>query len=134
MKTVTTLAYALLRLTAVVQIVLGLLFWTNNALSLIPVHMLSGSILVLMLWVLALMAAVSGVNRGLAALAFVWGLIVPILGVTQGGLLPGSMHWVIEVLHLAVGLIAIGMGERLARELLQHQTAAVRQQQGLETS
>jgi hypothetical protein len=91
---------------------------------LIPVHMLSGMILVLMLWMLALLAALAGTNRGLAALAFVWGLVVPVLGVTQGRLLPGPAHWVIEVLHLLVGLIAIGMGERLARGLYRQQAAS----------
>ena len=47
---------------------------------------------------------------GLVALAAVWGLIVPILGVMQTQLLPGGAHWVIEVIHLLVGLVAIGLG------------------------
>jgi hypothetical protein len=47
-------------------------------------------------------------------LAAVWGLIVPILGLTQTNLLVGSTHWLIEVLHLLVGLGAIGMAEGLA--------------------
>jgi hypothetical protein len=42
---------------------------------------------------------------------------VPILGVTQSGLLPGDYHWVIQALHLAVGLGAIGLAEELARRI-----------------
>lgn len=117
MNTVTSIAHTVLRITAVVQIVLGLLFWTGNAYSLIPVHMLSGLILVLALLVLAIAGGVAGVSRGLVALAIVWSFIVPIFGVTQTQLLPGPAHWVIEVLHLLVGLAAIGMGEQLARRI-----------------
>ena len=65
------------RLTGTIQIVLGALFWTGYALSLIPVHMLVGLILVLCLWALAGVAAGSGGNLGLVVLAFVWGALVP---------------------------------------------------------
>jgi len=122
MKIATTIAHTLLRLTALIQIVLGLLFWTGNALGLIPIHVLSGFILVLSLWVLAVLAALAGVNRGFVALVIVWGFIVPILGITQTQLLPGPAHWVIEVLHLLVGLAAIGQGEGLARRIRQVRT------------
>jgi hypothetical protein len=40
----------LIRLLAVVQLTLGTLFWTGNALTLIPVHMLLGLLLVIGLW------------------------------------------------------------------------------------
>ena len=32
----------------------------------------------------------------------------------QRRFLPGSFHWVVEVGHLLVGMVAIGLGERLA--------------------
>jgi len=38
------------------MIVLGVLFWTGNALNLIGLHMLLGITLVLLLWALAIMA------------------------------------------------------------------------------
>src|SRR5690606_28334452 len=84
---------------------------------LIPVHMLVGLVLVLALWTLAALAARAGVSPGLVALAIAWGAIVPILGLNQGRLLPGQAHWLIEVLHLLVGLGAIGQGEGLAARL-----------------
>jgi len=37
-----------------------------------------------------------------------------ILGLTQTEILPGNLHWLIEVLHLVLGLGAIGLGERLS--------------------
>lgn len=117
MGTATTIAHSVLRITAVVQIVLGLLFWTGNALNLIPIHMLSGLILVLSLWILAILAALAGANRGFVVVAIIWGIIVPALGFTQAQILPGPAHWVIEVIHLVIGMAAIGMGERLARHI-----------------
>jgi hypothetical protein len=124
MQIATTIVNMLLRLAGLIAIVLGLLFWTGNALPLIPIHMLVGIIVVLALWTLAILAFRAGVNPGLVALAIVWGLIVLILGMTQNGLLPGSWHWVIQVLHLLLGLGAIGQGEGLARRIKQARTLA----------
>jgi hypothetical protein len=115
----------LIRVTGLLQIVLGLTFWTGNLRNLIPLHMLIGLAFVLALWVLAVLAARSGVNLGFVALVLVWGLIVLILGVTQTELLPGAAHWVIQVLHLLVGLAAIGLGGRLATMSKQTQAQAL---------
>lgn len=121
----TTIAHTLVRLAGLTAIVLGVLFWTGNAQVLIPVHMLIGLVLVLSLWTLAFLAARAGVNRRLVALAVVWGFIVPVLGLTQGQLLPGDYHWVIKVVHLLVGLGAMGQGDGLAARIKQ---APVRRQ------
>jgi hypothetical protein len=119
MKTAASILQILVRIAGLAQIILGVLFWTRNFQQLVPVHMLIGSILVLMLWALAGMALWAGVNRGLAALALVWGVVVVALGMTQSGLLVGDAHWVIQVLHLLVGLGAMGQAERLATGIKQ---------------
>jgi len=113
MKTATTVAQMLVRGSGVILIVLGVLFWTGNALPLIPVHMLLGLLLVLALWTLALLGARAGVNRGLIILAALWGIVVLILGLRQDSLLVGDAHWIIRVLHLLVGLVAIGLAESI---------------------
>ena len=117
MKIATTVFQTLVRLAGLLLIVLGVLFWTGHALTLIPVHMLVGFVLVLSLWALAVLAARAGVHPAFVALAIVWGVIVPILGLTQQRLLPGEAHWVIQVLHLLVGLGAIGQAEGLAARI-----------------
>jgi len=117
MKTAITVVHMLVRLTGLIQIVLGVLFWTGNALTLIPVHMLSGFVFVLSVWTLAVLAARAGVSRGFVVLVIVWGVIVLVLGLTQTQLLPGDVHWVIQVLHLLVGLGAIGQAEGLAARI-----------------
>jgi len=121
MKTTVTVLLTLVRIIGSIMIVLGVLFWTGNATTLIPIHMLLGVTLVLLLWTLAVSGAIARVNAGLVAVALVWGLIVPVLGVTQTRLLPGPAHWVIQTLHLLVGLIAIGLAGRLASVIRRRQ-------------
>ena len=83
----------------------------------IPVHEFLGFVLVLSLWMLAYFGARAGVPRGIVIAAVVWGLIAPILGLTQADLLTNNWHWVIQVLHLLVGLAAIGTGEGLVQRM-----------------
>jgi hypothetical protein len=115
MKTSITVTQMIFRITGLIQIVLGLLFWAGIVRNLVPIHMLIGLILVIALWVLAVLTARTGAPLGLAIGAFVWGIIVVALGVTQVEILPGGAHWVIQLLHLIVGLAAMGLGERLVR-------------------
>jgi hypothetical protein len=63
------------------------------------------------------MGARAHLPAGLVALAIAWGFVVPVLGLLQGELLPGGSHWVVQVLHLLVGLIAIGLAESLAARI-----------------
>jgi hypothetical protein len=104
----------LIRVCAVVQITLGGLFWTGNAYALLPLHMLTGIVLVLGLWVQSGLAARAGLGWPVLVLAFVWGVIVVGLGMTQDSLLTGDLHWLIKVVHLLVGLGAVGQAESLA--------------------
>jgi hypothetical protein len=117
MKTATAIFQWLVRLTGLIQLVLGVPIWTGNADALIPIHIVSGVVLVLSLAALAILAAMAGVQPGFVALAIVWAVVVLILGLTQEPLLPGSAHWVIQVLHLLLGLGAIGQSENLARRI-----------------
>ncbi len=105
----------ILRIAALITLILGLIFWTSNvANNLVPVHMLLGLIVTLALLILGgvMMTVKGGLGLGIAAI--VLGLIVPILGLTQTQLLVGSLHWIIQVVHLLIGLMAIGMGEMIA--------------------
>jgi hypothetical protein len=127
MRTATTVIGMAIRVLGLVMIVLGLLFWTGNALNLIGLHMLIGIVVVLLLWALAIIAARNGVSLGLVALGIVWGLIVVVLGMTQTRLLPGDLHWIIRVLHLLVGIGALGIAERLAGTIKRAGAPALRQ-------
>lgn len=112
--TMTTIAQMTMRVLLLVLLVLGVLFWTGHALTLINVHMLLGVLFVIALWTLSGIAAASHQPVWLVVVGVAWGLLVLVLGVTQQRLLPGSAHWVIDVLHLLIGLAALGLGETLA--------------------
>ena len=103
-----------IRVVWLVQLALGVLFWTGNATGLVDLHQLLGILLVLALWTQAVLAARAGVEPRLVAVAAVWGLLVLIVGLTQTSLLTGSLHWLVQVIHLLLGIGLIGLAERLA--------------------
>jgi hypothetical protein len=107
-----------IRTCAIVQLTLGGLFWSGNAAMLIPLHMLTGLLLVLGLWTQAALGARAGLPIRLLGLALGWGAIVVAVGLTQDSLLPGDAHWVIQVLHLLIGLGAVGLAEAIAARSL----------------
>jgi len=63
---------------------------------------------------MAALAHRAGVPASLVAGAALWGLIVPIVGLTQRELLAGSAHWVIQVIHLLLGIGLLALAENLA--------------------
>ncbi|MGE5334136.1 MAG: hypothetical protein ACM3N4_05505 [Nitrososphaerota archaeon] len=112
-----TIASWVVRLGGLVMLVLGVLFWTGNALTLVSEHMTLGLLVVLALWVLASVAMRQGVNIGLVIGALVLGIVVIAFGLAQTTLLVGSAHVVIEVIHLLLGLSLISLGEIISGRL-----------------
>jgi hypothetical protein len=126
MKTATTVVHMTLRVSGLLLILLGLAIWTGRADGVIPVHEFLGFVLVLSLWALASFAARAGVSMAWVAVAVAWGLIAPILGLAQDRLLMGDWHWTIQVLHLLIGLGAIGLGENLVQRMRRVGSTAAR--------
>lgn len=69
------------------------------------------------LWVLAYQASCAGVSQRLVILVVEWGLILPIWGLAQDKILPGSYNWITQVLHGLCGVGAVGMAEMLAPQM-----------------
>ena len=118
-----SIARGIVRLALIVQLVLGSLFWAGNATSLTDLHQLVGIVLVISLEVIVFAAVRAGVDRPLVVLAGIWGIIVVVLGLSQQNILTGSAHWVIRVLHLLVGLAAVGLSETLSGRIQQQGAA-----------
>ncbi|HEY1456702.1 MAG TPA: hypothetical protein VGG31_09395 [Candidatus Dormibacteraeota bacterium] len=112
-----TVAQWTVRICGLVLIVLGALIWTGHGDQLVDVHETFGILLVIGLWTLAFLGARAGLPVGLVVVAFVWGLIAPALGLTQANILNNGWHWVIQVIHLLIGLGAIGIAEQLGRRI-----------------
>ncbi|HEU5349766.1 MAG TPA: hypothetical protein VFU63_14235 [Ktedonobacterales bacterium] len=105
------------RIGGLALLVLGVLFWTGNALTFVQEHMTLGLLVVLALWVLAVTAMRQGVGVGLVASALLLGIVVIVFGMTQTTLLIGPAHVVIEVIHLLLGLALISLGEIITGQL-----------------
>ena len=76
--------------------------------------MILGFIVVISLWAIGLAQGfIKGGSFALALATFVLGLLLAIVGLFQTGWLTGSTHWIIQVIHLLLGLSAIGLGEMI---------------------
>ena len=116
----TNIALWTLRVTGLVQVVLGLLFWSGHALALVSLHMAIGMLFVLALLVLAGTAAWARLGLAPVVLSIALGLVIPVFGITQTRLLPGAAHWVVRLTHLLLAMVAMGVAGRLARFTLAH--------------
>jgi hypothetical protein len=116
MNKLTFIIRILNRLFGTATLVLGITFWTGHAFQLLPLHMLTGSLVVLVLWTIALSSLRQPERRGLSIFAIIWGAMVPLLGIFQSQILPGDSHWVIRVVHLIAGIVAMGLTDRLVKD------------------
>ena len=110
------IAIMVLRVTVLFNLITGIIFWTGNADPLQIVHILAGILAVLSLWTLGILQGMRGGSFGLALGTFVVGFLLALVGLFQKNWLPepSANHWIIQVIHLILGLAAIGLGERVA--------------------
>jgi hypothetical protein len=92
---------------------LGLLFWIAQVDD-INIHMLFGLTVALALLVLSIMMVATRGMRLLGAVGIVYAFILPVFGLTQSGILIGSLHWLIQAAHLLVGLGALALAGIMA--------------------
>ena len=105
------IASVVLSFAGLLALILGLLFWNHGASNLISLHMLLGFLVVGALWVIGIgQAFLKGGSWLIATCALIIGALVLVIGMTQSSLIVGKYHWVVQIIHLALGLIAIGIG------------------------
>ena len=118
MRATAAISLWIVRVAGTLQLVLGALFWTGHAYSFLPLHILSGIVIVLTLWTVAALALVARTHRGLALFGILWGLALPAFGMQQATMLVGSLHWIIRVVHLLMGLAAMALAGTLGQKIL----------------
>ena len=89
-------------------LVLGLFIWIAN-IDLTDIHMLFGLLVTLGLLVMSIIALTASGLRIWGMVGIVYAIIVLIFGVSHSTLLVGNLHWLIQTLHLLVGVGAIGL-------------------------
>lgn len=128
LKVLATALSVLVILAGLLELIQGIAIWSGRFPEIVPIHTGIGYGLALLLWALAFLGALTRVPVRLIVLGAVWGVIMPALGEAQGGLLVGGAHWVIEIIHLLVGLagiaLALTLGRAVRRRATVHRPAA----------
>ncbi len=117
------------RLFGLVELALGIVFWAGSAKVLVISHIALGTIMTAALFGLTYQAYRAGAARRLVLLAAAVGLALPAWGMAQHAILPGAYHWIAEVLHLLLGVGAIGVAEILAAQILRSGARPARAQE-----
>ena len=107
------IAIMVLRITVLFNLITGIIFWTGNADPLQIVHIIVGIIAVISLFTLGILQGLRGGSFALALATFVVGFLLLLVGLFQTRWLPTN-HWIIQVIHLILGLAAIGLGEMVS--------------------
>ena len=99
----------ILRLAGSVALVLGLLIWAFQFDNITNIHMLFGLVVTLALLVISVLAAFTRGLQLLGIIGIVYAFLLPLLGVNQETLLIGNLHWLIQVIHMLVGVGALAL-------------------------
>ena len=112
------IASVVLTLAGALALLSGLLFWAGWGLQLMSLHMLLGIVAVAALWTIGFaQAPAPGGSWSIALCALLVGILTLLLGLYQATLLVGSLHWIVQVIHLALGITVIGLGHMAAARL-----------------
>lgn len=112
----TSLMRNIAKATGVLALYLGILSWKGIIQSPIPFHIISGSILGLLIMLMGVRASRAGLPIWTVALAMIWGISFSLISIYQMNIIPDNQS-ITQVLHLLGGLGAIGISERLAVEI-----------------
>jgi hypothetical protein len=110
----------LARLLGAVQIIVGLAMWFGWAKSAVAFHSALGSIFVLVVWIIAIIALFALSTRALPLITLLVAGVALWFGMAQTTLLVGSAHWAVRLAHLLVGLATIGLAESLSKAVKRH--------------
>ena len=112
------------RIAGVVALLLGMSFWTGRAIAPLSVHMTFGGLVALSLAIIAVMAMTHRVRLPVAAVAVLWAVATVAVGTMQDWWVGAGNHVLIEVVHLVLGIGAIGLAEMLAAALTRRSLTA----------
>ena len=100
------------RIDGLAALILGILLWTGSPTSL-KIHIVTGFVMAIMLVLIGLMGFFSQIKPTLPIVATTWAFLLPYVGFAQLKFFSGASHIVIQVIHLLIGISAIGIVEAL---------------------
>lgn len=105
-----------LRASGSLAVLLGILFWLGYVDSLVPLHIALGVLVTFSLWGAGILVGIEkGGSMGLMVGTLVLSLVVILFGLNQEELLPGSLHWMVQAIHLLLGISAVALGIPIER-------------------
>ena len=111
----------IVRLGFLITFLLGLALWAGHGAAYLQIHMGLGFLITFALLALVVFSLVSRVSPALPIISLVWAVALPVIGIAQIHLMPGASHWLIQVVHLIIGVGAIGLAEVLSKRTLLNQ-------------
>jgi hypothetical protein len=104
----------LVRTLFVINLILGIAFWTGHESGGVKLlHMGIGILFVAALWAIGVLYAFRTGSFGLQLGTFLLGLVIALFGLFQEQLLVGSAHVVIQIIHLLLALLGMGLAEMI---------------------
>lgn len=101
------------RIGGLAALILGILLWRGLFIGGVNLHIGLGLLVAAALAILALRAAAASIRMPMAIAGVVWAAATVYVGLMQTHWLPGGSHWIVDVLHLLLGIGAIGMAEAI---------------------
>ena len=111
----------IVRLAGLAALIFGCILWTGRGYAWLQPHMWLGFIVTFALLALALIGFLVRLSPVLPFLSLAWAVALPVLGIAQLRIVLGPNHWTIRVLHLILGIGAIGLGEAISGRALRRQ-------------
>ncbi|GHO85678.1 hypothetical protein [Dictyobacter formicarum] len=115
------------RLALMAAMVLGLMIWimqisvisvhVNSMVEIIfrDVHQLLGAIGAILLLALGAVVIFSPGTRWLAAAGILYAFIFPAFGLVQASIFVGNLHWLVQIVHLLLGIGAMYLAREIER-------------------
>lgn len=108
-------AVAIVTLAGALALITGLILWFGEAASLVSMHMLLGFLAVAGMSIAAIRQALSsGGSWILALIALSVGALTIYVGMNQAAMQLGENHWLIQIGHLVLGILTIGVAHMAA--------------------
>jgi hypothetical protein len=105
----------LVRLLFVVQLIMGVLIWMGQGASFANAHTGLGLLFCVLVVALAVVGKAAGAPKTLTWVVILWAIVTVVVGAGQRRLLVGDTHWLIQVVHLGLGLGMAAQSERIAK-------------------
>ena len=115
MKSLANALRWIVRLVFLLSLALGIALWTGRGYAYLRLHMWLGFIVTFALLALVIVSLLSRIKPVLPLIALLWAVALPALGIAQLHLMPGPNHWLIQTVHLILGIGAVGLSEVLAK-------------------